>query len=241
MEPVLRDRWSQRVPAEPLETLPLVGGDPHASMEIELILAGVTARGRGGLVLLRRGAASPDGPARPGAQREGALHGRRREAGQHGRVLRPAIRGARTLVALSQPPPLEQAPDPRHDRREHLGHVEVRQEWGGPEAHARAIPRKYPIDHEHVHVDVEIDPSAEALNGLSVQPDFATEHVAAAAQALRELRASASKVGWNPQVAELSRVSSWHNQASRSPLFHRSPCLPRGLTGMPTSLWPLGS
>jgi hypothetical protein len=44
----------------------------------------------------------------------------------------PAIQGARTLVALYQPPPLEQAPDPRHDRREHLGHVEVRQEWGRP-------------------------------------------------------------------------------------------------------------
>ncbi len=34
-EPVLRDGWPQRVPAEPLEPVPLVGRDPHASLEVE--------------------------------------------------------------------------------------------------------------------------------------------------------------------------------------------------------------
>jgi hypothetical protein len=79
-EPVLRHRRSQGVPTEPFETRSIVGGDAHARMEIEALLAGVMARGGRDLVLLRRRAASPDGPARPGAQRTGALYGRRRQA-----------------------------------------------------------------------------------------------------------------------------------------------------------------
>ena len=38
-EPVLRDDRPQRVPAEPLETVPLVGRDAHAGIEVESILA----------------------------------------------------------------------------------------------------------------------------------------------------------------------------------------------------------
>jgi hypothetical protein len=56
-EPVLRHRRSQGVPTEPLETLPRVGGDVHARMEIESLLAGVMARGGRDLVLDRLGAA----------------------------------------------------------------------------------------------------------------------------------------------------------------------------------------
>jgi hypothetical protein len=60
-EPVLRDGWPQRVPAEPLEPVPLVGRDPHASLEVESLLArgstrltaGVTAPESGHRVLAK--------------------------------------------------------------------------------------------------------------------------------------------------------------------------------------------
>ena len=98
-EPVLRHRQSQGVPTELLETLSIVGGDPHARVEVKPILPGVTARRRQGCVLPRRRAVSPDGPARPDAQRKGALYRRRRKAGQYRHVFRSAIRRARVLVA----------------------------------------------------------------------------------------------------------------------------------------------
>jgi hypothetical protein len=55
MEPVLRDGWPQRVPAESREAVPLVGRDPHAGIQVESFLtrgstrltAGVTAPGSG--------------------------------------------------------------------------------------------------------------------------------------------------------------------------------------------------
>jgi hypothetical protein len=52
-EPVLRDGWPQRVPAEPLEPVPLVGRDPHAGIEVEPLLAGVTAPESGHRVLAK--------------------------------------------------------------------------------------------------------------------------------------------------------------------------------------------
>ena len=60
-EPVLRDGWPQRVPAEPLEPVPIVGRDPHAGIEVEPLLArgstrltaGVTAPGSGHRVLAK--------------------------------------------------------------------------------------------------------------------------------------------------------------------------------------------
>jgi hypothetical protein len=70
VEPVLRNRWPQGVPIEPFETLSIVGGDPHARVEVEPILPSVTVHPRGGRVLSRRRATSQDGPARPGAQRK---------------------------------------------------------------------------------------------------------------------------------------------------------------------------
>ena len=51
-EPVLRHRRSQGVPTELLETLPRVGGDAHARMEIDSLLVGVMARGGQVVVLL---------------------------------------------------------------------------------------------------------------------------------------------------------------------------------------------
>jgi len=57
MEPVLRDERPQRVPTHPLEAVPLVCVDPHVGMEVEPILARVTAPGRGSPVLVRRVAA----------------------------------------------------------------------------------------------------------------------------------------------------------------------------------------
>ena len=46
-KPVLRDGRPQRVPAEPLESVPLLGRDAHASLEVEALLARVTAPGSG--------------------------------------------------------------------------------------------------------------------------------------------------------------------------------------------------
>ena len=85
-EPVLRDGWPQRVPAEPLEPVPLVGREPHAGIEVESLLArgstmltaGVTAPGSGHRVLAKlvldwHRAAGTCGLARSGADREHPL------------------------------------------------------------------------------------------------------------------------------------------------------------------------
>ncbi len=50
---------------------------------------------------------------------------RQGQASQCRHVFRYAIRRARILVARPHHPPFEQAPDARHDGREHLGHVEI--------------------------------------------------------------------------------------------------------------------
>jgi hypothetical protein len=54
--------------------------------------------------------------------------------------------------------------DARHDGREHLGHVEIVQHGGRPEADARAVSRKHAIDHERMDVDIQIHRSAETLH-----------------------------------------------------------------------------
>jgi hypothetical protein len=166
-EPVLRDGRSQRVPAEPLEPVPLVGRDPHAGIEVEPLLArgstrltaGVTAPGSGHLVLAHlvldwHRPAGTRALARPGAERERPLHGRPRHTGQHRRVLCPLVRRAGPLVAVAQAPTFEQAPDARHDRREHIRDIRRREQRGGIEAHVRAVSCKHPIDDERMTMNI---------------------------------------------------------------------------------------
>ena len=94
-------------------------------MEIESVLARVTASERGGFVLLDRVSESAHARTCPVAERHHAPHGRRRDPRQHRRVLRPRVLRAATLVAVAEPPPLEQTSDARLDRREHIGDVRM--------------------------------------------------------------------------------------------------------------------
>ena len=68
------------------------------------------------------------------------------------------------LLAVSEAPPFEQAPDGRHDPREHIRNICRRQQRGGTEAHVRAVSGKHPVDHERINVYIEIRRPAEALN-----------------------------------------------------------------------------
>jgi hypothetical protein len=111
----------------------------------------VTAPGSGHRVLARlvldwHRPAGTCALARPRAERERPLHGRPRHAGQHRRVLCPLVRRARPFLAVPQAPPFEQAPDARHDRREHIRDIGRREPRGGTEAHVQAVSGKHPVD-----------------------------------------------------------------------------------------------
>jgi hypothetical protein len=93
-------------------------------MEVETILARVTAPERGGRVLDGHSATLTDALTGPGAEREGALHRRSRDPCQHRRVFPPLVGRARNRIAISEPPPIEQAPDAGHDCREHIGDIQ---------------------------------------------------------------------------------------------------------------------
>ena len=154
-EPVLCDGRPKHVSADSFEALALTRRDENACMEIEAVLARVTRSERGRRVLLGLGSKSAHARTRPVAERHHALHGRRRDPRQHGRVLRPRVWCAARLVVVAQTPSIEQAPDARLDRREYVGDIRRSQRWRGMEPHARTIFREHAVDHERVDVDVQ--------------------------------------------------------------------------------------
>ena len=169
MEPVLRHRWSQGVPTEPFETLSVVGGDPHAGIEVESLLARVTAPESGHRVLAKlvldwHRPAGTCALARSGAERERPLHGRPRHTGQHRRVLCPLVRRAGPLVAVAQAPAFEQTPDARHDRGEHIRDIRRREQRRRTEAYVGTVSGKHSVDDERVTMNIQIHRPAEALD-----------------------------------------------------------------------------
>ena len=60
-------------------------------------------------------------------RRHGPLHGGGREAGQHGRRVRPRVRRSVGGVAVANSPPVEEVPDPRLHRGQYLRHVQRRE------------------------------------------------------------------------------------------------------------------
>jgi len=138
-EPILRDGRPQRVPGHAFEALPLACGHKEAGMEVEAIVARVTAPEGPGLGCRRRVSASADARARPVAECDPALHRRRGDPGQHRRVLRPRVRRFVRLVNGSQPLPFEEAPDVCRDGREHLVDVRRVEIRAGMEAHPRVV------------------------------------------------------------------------------------------------------
>ena len=73
-----------------------------------------------------------------GPERHGPLHRRRRQPGQHRRVLRPRVRRGALVVALPESPAIEQARDARLHRGQHLRDVQGRQATRGVKVRAPA-------------------------------------------------------------------------------------------------------
>jgi len=53
-EPLVRQRGPQHIPTQALETVPLVRAPPDPRLEVEPVLAGVTARERAGAAVIER-------------------------------------------------------------------------------------------------------------------------------------------------------------------------------------------
>jgi len=132
---VSRHRRTQGVPAHPFESLPLAGRHDEARMEIEAVRSRMTTAERGRLNRLGRVTQTTDPRAPLPPQRHGAVRGHRRQSSQHRRLVRPRVGLASAVVAIPEAPPLEQAPDARLHRGQHLRHVQRREARGGVNAH----------------------------------------------------------------------------------------------------------
>ncbi len=95
---------------------------------------------------------------------EHTLHGRRRQAGQLGRLLRPRVRHAHAVVRR-QPPPGEQPRRAGLDRGEHVrdvGRGQIRE--GVKRDRPRRTACEDAVEHERLYVDVQIERAANALH-----------------------------------------------------------------------------
>jgi hypothetical protein len=104
--------------------------------------------------------------ARPGSrsERHEALHRRRPETGQDRRLLGPRVGDPALLGRRRQPAPLQQALDPPHDDGHHLGDVGTGGAPPGDEAQHVPVLRERAVDDQRVHVHVQVQGPAKALN-----------------------------------------------------------------------------
>ena len=95
---------------------------------------------------------------------EGIVSGLRQAA----TALDPFLKGLTDQITFLgsdlRPEALEQAPDTRHDRRQHIRHIRRREPLGRTEAQVCAVSGKHPVDHERMDVHIEIQRPAEALD-----------------------------------------------------------------------------
>jgi hypothetical protein len=121
--------------------------------------------------------AEPDGgdlfgrltvPGRPSAgarpERHAPLHGCRREARQRWLFVCPHVHRSALLRCRRHTPPLQQPVDPLRDAGDHLRHVVARQALSWMKSQPLAFLREHAIDHEGMHVHIQIQGAAEALN-----------------------------------------------------------------------------
>jgi hypothetical protein len=133
-------------------------------VEIEAVRPRVTPAGRRCLDRLGRLTETTDARASMAPQRHDPLHRRRRQSGQHRRLGRPRVLPA-AIVAIPEPPPIEQAPDPRLHRGQHLRHIQIGEARRRVKRHgARRVPREHAVHHERMEMHVEVERAPEALN-----------------------------------------------------------------------------
>ena len=134
-------------------------------MQIEAVCPRMTALRFGRLDRLGRVPKPTKARARMRPERHGSLHRRRRQPGQHRRLIRPCVRRGAVAVALSESPAIEQACDARLHSGQHLLDVQSRQRACGVKGQgAGTVPREDAIQHECVGMEVEIEGSPKPLN-----------------------------------------------------------------------------
>ena len=112
-EPFPRHGWPQRVPAHPLEPLPLSGGHHEAGMQVKAVRPRMTVAERARLDPVGRGTQTTNAGAPLAPQRHTALHRGRGQPSQHWCLVCPLVRLTGALVILADAPAVEQTRDPR--------------------------------------------------------------------------------------------------------------------------------
>jgi len=122
----------------------------------------MTALRREGLVLLTLDAETSKRGTSTRPERQDALHGRRRQSGQHRGGTLPCVRLSALVVAV---PASELPLDARLHGGQHLRNVQGRQARGGIKVQsAGTILREDAVQHERVNMDVQIEGSPEPLD-----------------------------------------------------------------------------
>jgi len=148
--------WQTSMLQDALEALPLTRGYEEASMQVEAVVAHVTAPEAPRLGCRRRVSTSADARARPAVECDPTLHGRRGDPEQYRRILRPRVLRTIPLVGGSQPLPFEEAPDVRRDGGQHLVDVRRVETRAGMEAHTHGTPGKHAVEDQCMNMYIEI-------------------------------------------------------------------------------------
>ena len=120
---ILRNRWTQGISTQALETVVLTGPHDNPGVQIEAAQLRVTAPGQVRLDVFGRLASALNPCARPRSERDQPLHRRRCDARQHRRVFCPRVKGPALFRRRGQPAPVQQVLDPSRNHGDDLRHV----------------------------------------------------------------------------------------------------------------------
>jgi len=159
----LGDWRPQRVPAEPLQPMTMLGGSDDAGVQVEPVAARVSTRRRGGRAFGSDLPHAPQTSARARPAGDPALNGGGTDAGEDRRLLGPPVWCAHVFI-IPKTTPLKQAVDPAPGALQHSGDLRLR-ECGSPvEDHPPGwSPLEDAVEHQRVHVDVQVQGRPESL------------------------------------------------------------------------------
>jgi hypothetical protein len=166
VQPLLRDRWAEGVSAETLEPHAIPRWDDDARVQVETVPPRVARSEalRRERQQLRRRTTAAHGRTGPLAERQAALDGRGRNSREHRGLLTPSIRtpvvADRVHHATAGQEPLE-API---DGAEHPVHLVVGRWIARVKAQRRALLDIHLVQDERMHVDVQVQRGAKALD-----------------------------------------------------------------------------
>ena len=139
-----------------LEAVSPPGWHTHAGMQIEALVARVARPQPRHHDLRGPEATAADLRAGPGTKRHASLHRRRREPGQHRRLIGPLIQGVVPIVHVVEPAAGEQAAHVRCDGRKHLVDVRRVELRVGMKAQTCGVHREHAVNDQRMKMNVQI-------------------------------------------------------------------------------------